>query len=206
VALLTCLLAAFLSGVWIGRGADAGGAPPPPRVAQAPTPEAPLEQLAFFSEREPGARTGTPAPTATAAPTPKPATAADGREDPTAGEAMRRTLEAEVAAAREPAPVVAVAPPEPTATARATAAAPPSAAAGRFFVQVYSSTNAARAQEIVGQLRKAGFAVQLSEVVKDGLKSSRVRVGPFESRERARRPAERLRREFGLDTWVTDTP
>jgi cell division septation protein DedD len=224
VALLICLLAAFLSGVWIGRGGGTGQ--PPPRVAQAtPVPEATLEQLTFFTEKEPGARTGArreePRPAATAppaTPTPLPAPGAV-REDPTGGEAMRRNIEEQVAAAREPAPTIAVVTPAPTRsspprptpppTAPAAAATPAAGAASSaapFFVQVYSSTNGARAREIVAQLRKAGFKVQLSESARAGATNYRVRVGPYGSREGAQAPAERLRREFRLDTWVTDTP
>ncbi|KAB2959613.1 MAG: hypothetical protein F9K18_11505, partial [Thermoanaerobaculia bacterium] len=45
VVLLTCLLAAFLSGVWVGRGAEPAtrvAAAPPPSVAPASPP---IEQL-----------------------------------------------------------------------------------------------------------------------------------------------------------------
>ena len=78
---------------------------------------------------------------------------------------------------------------------------------GKLFVQVYSSTNGARAREIVAQLKKGGFKVQLNETPKSGGQTSyRVRVGPYDSRSAADTAAGRLRREFRLDTWVTDTP
>ena len=58
VALLICMLAAFLSGVWIGRGGATTA--PPPVVAQAPAVHEPqLEQLTFFTGKEPGARSAT---------------------------------------------------------------------------------------------------------------------------------------------------
>jgi DedD protein len=196
VALLTCMLAAFLSGVWIGRGGASSS--PPPAVAQAPAPNEPqLEQLTFFTGKEPGARTATAVATPPpAAPRPAPTTAAPPPAIETA----------------TPAPAPAVAPtPKPTAAkpapTPAPAAARPAAATGKIFVQVYSSTNGARAREIVAQLKKGGFKVQLNETPKSGGQTSyRVRVGPYDSRSAADTAAGRLRREYRLDTWVTDTP
>jgi cell division septation protein DedD len=243
VVLLTCLLAAFLSGVWVGRGAA-----PATRVAALPAPPSssapaapPIEQLTFFAGKEPGARS--PAKPAEV-PAPKPvAPEAKSAEDP-ATEAMRRTLEAEMAAHREatpqrapepePAPKpeearsTAPAPLEPGARARQpstppapapTRAAPPAspvapapaakpavAAAGSTWIQVYSSTNGARAREIAEQLRKASFPVVVAEIAKDGPTAWRVRVGPFSTRAKADAAATRLRREQRLDTWITDAP
>ncbi len=224
VALLVCLLAAFLSGVWVGQ--DAGGrqavAPPPP-----PPAGEPLEQLTFFNGREPGERsTAQPAvPAATAAPAQR--ETAEPEPDP-AAEAMRRTLEAEMAANREPevaAPAAAPAAaaivaeagsrtrqtpatttPAPTVeTARPAASTAPIAAAGTW-VQVYSSTNGERAREIVASLRRAKFPVVLAQLPRDGASQYRVRVGPYPARDRAEAAAARLRREHRLDTWITDTP
>lgn len=131
VVLLTCLLGAFLSGVWVGKGAETGQAATP--VVPSPAEAEPIEQLSFFG-REPGTRTaarpaesgaeGTsparPASPAPVAPSPatsirSPATSAEPAEssassassassEDSAAERMRRTLEAEMAAHREPAP------------------------------------------------------------------------------------------------------
>lgn len=216
VALLSCLLAAFLSGVWLGRG-GATAAPARPQLAQAPTPEPQLEQLTFFSAKEPGARatapapraTATPAAAATAAPAPEPeVVVAPAATDEPEAEALRRNLEGAIDAGRvESRPPT----PAPTAAPRATAtaaarAAEPAPAGGRFFVQVYSSTNAPRARQIVADLRKAGFQVVLSEPAAGTTGNYRVRVGPYENRERAEAAAKRLQREHRLDYWVTDTP
>ena len=201
VALLTCMLAAFLSGVWIGRSGASSS--PPPAVAQAPAPNEPqLEQLTFFTGKEPGART------ATAVATPAPAAP---RPAATAAAPPPAIVTSTPAPAR-PTPVPTAAPTAKPAAARptpATAAAPakPAAAAGKLFVQVYSSTNGARAREIVAQLKKGGFKVLLNETPKSGGQTSyRVRVGPYESRSAADPAAGRLRREYRLDTRVTDTP
>ncbi len=257
VVLLTCLLGAFLSGVWVGRGAEgvvSASNNPPPRIV---APE-PVEQLTFFSGREPGARsaqtTPTPGqlpPTSRAASSVPPAAAPPPpvvAEDP-ATEAMRRTLEAEMEAHREPS---VAAEPEPEPTTRAAAAAPtaiaqsptepgartsrrpadvqPAAtpgsptstarvapappaptvaptARGSFWIQVYSSSNGARAQEIATSLRRAGFSVLLAELPKAGAPAThRVRVGPYETRAKAEPTATKLRRDHRLDTWITDTP
>lgn len=237
VVLLSCLLVAFLSGVWVGRGAEpARAAAPSP--APAPPAGEPIEQLSFFSGKEPGARTA-PRPAAPA-PAPEPASAVVDE----AADSMRRTLEAEMEANRErpssPAPAPAApapAAPAPAATSTPVSAgerttrtppaaspapatrpaapapaappapvAPATAPQGKVWIQVYSSSNGVRAREIVDQLKRANFTAVLGETTKDGQTVYRVRVGPYEKRERAERVAERLRREHRLDTWVTDAP
>ncbi|MGE0638882.1 MAG: SPOR domain-containing protein [Thermoanaerobaculia bacterium] len=218
VALLTCLLVAFLSGVWIGRGGEEAAATPPPAATeQAASAEPPLEQLTFFNG-SPAAETQAPAAAAppAAAPVEKAASS-----PPDASDSLRANLEATMAANREtPAMKLAVgertgapaeAPAAPPAAAKAetrpaaTAPAAP-AARGNVFVQVYSSSNGARAREIVAQLRKAGFRVVLAEAPKGAGRNFRVRVGPYETKSQADADATRLRRDHRLDTWVTDSP
>lgn len=214
VALLVCMLAAFLSGVWIGRG-GATSAKPAPVVAQPASGSEPqLEQLTFFTGKEPGARTAVATPPPAAPVVPRPAATAPALP-------ATRPAPLTTPTPAPPAPEVAVARATPT-PARATAApaatpAPTSAkpgtakavppAAGKLYVQVYSSNNGARAKEIVTRLRKGGFKVQLTETPKSGSQTNyRVRVGPYDGRSEADRAASRLRREYRLDTWVTDTP
>ncbi|MEO7793185.1 MAG: SPOR domain-containing protein [Thermoanaerobaculia bacterium] len=245
VVLLTSIVAAFLSGVWIGRGGSSPARQTPGITEAAAAPaEPPLEQLTFFNGKEPGARgAGTSAaaagrPTAAisnrdtpastdastrapgAAAPPNATTAEESAADATdATETMRQNLDATMAANRTvPAPAPATtapakpagAPAKPAAAPFKEAAAGPTAAkpavAGKIFVQVYSSTNATRAREIVAQLRKAGFAVVVAETAKGSGKNSRVRVGPYSERAKADAAAIRLRREFRLETWVTDSP
>lgn len=239
VVLLTSIVAAFLSGVWIGRG---GSSPARPTAgiseAAAPPADPPLEQLTFFNGKEAGARTpGGPPPASATAAAPRPAPAIESRDavPPAAGdteaaedsatEAMRRNLDATMAANRTvpppaapagsrgttaPATAPASAPTKPAATKPAAAPAKEAAAkpavAGKIFVQVYSSNNAARAKEIVAQLRKAGFAVVVAEIPKGGGTNHRVRVGPYAERAKADAAATKLRRDFRLETWVTDSP
>lgn len=249
VVLLTSIVAAFLSGVWIGRGGSTPARPTAGIAEAAAAPaEPPLEQLTFFNGKEAGARAaaGTAAPATTpgaasarppAAPSAgAPAGTEDVAAEERATEEMRQNLDATMAANRTvPATPPGEASPPPAGTRVTTPAAAPAkpaaapakpaatpavpakeaatkpaaakpAATGKIFVQVYSSNNAARAQEIVAQLRKAGFAVVVAEIPKGGGKNHRVRVGPYADRTKADAAATRLRRDFRLETWVTDSP
>lgn len=235
VVLLTSIVAAFLSGVWIGRGGSSAARTPPAVSAAAATPaDAPLEQLTFFNGKEAGARSAVPS----AAPATRPPAAIPSRDaappasdeaaaEDRATEEMRQNLDATMAANRtvpSPAPPAgtrvttpaagpAAAPAKPAPSPAKPAAAPAKeaatakpAATGRIYVQVYSSNNAARAKEIVAQLRKAGFAVVVAETKKGSGTNHRVRVGPYAERTKADAAAARLRRDFRLETWVTDSP
>ncbi|HSM14722.1 MAG TPA: SPOR domain-containing protein [Thermoanaerobaculia bacterium] len=230
VVVLATLLGAFLSGVWIGRDSGVRRAVATPQPAPAEPAEPPAEQLTFFSQKAPAAKT-------------RPAAAPAATEDAET-ETMRRTLEAEMAASREtpeaaPAQVAAApAPDEPPATPGsrrrqrpaaepaaepapaapapaptpkpaakpAPAASPAPAESAGTWVQVYSSTNGERAREIAAQLRRAGFPVVVAELPIGGDTNWRVRVGPYDTREKAEQAATRLRREQSLDTWVTSAP
>ncbi|HEX2165366.1 MAG TPA: SPOR domain-containing protein, partial [Thermoanaerobaculia bacterium] len=59
------------------------------------------------------------------------------------------------------------------------------------------------AERVVDRLRDGGERPHLSPVEVDGQTMYRVRLGPFPDREEAARVAERVRRGFGLDTWIT---
>lgn len=227
VVLLTCLVTAFLSGVWIGRGGSSPARNTPATLeAAAPSSEPPLEQLTFFNGKEPGARTtgAAAAPPAAERVAPPSAPAAATAEE-RATETMRQNLDATMAANRTlpspgaapPAAATQPAPPaaspaaapvqaKPAAAAKKEPAVAKPAAAGKTFVQVYSSTNGTRAKEIVAQLRKGGFTVVVTETPKGGGTNYRVRVGPYAERNKAEAAATRLRRDFRLETWVTDSP
>jgi len=140
VALLICLLVAFLSGVWIGRGGAEEAAVKTPPAAPAGAADAPIEQLSFFNGTETagGAKSAVPAPSA-APVKPEPAAAAKpeaappvatGTPAPPAGDAsdaMRQNLEATMAANRET-PAMKMAVGERTGQAPATAGSPPASA------------------------------------------------------------------------------
>jgi len=202
VILLVCVVAAFFSGVWVARE---GGEPDAarPQAAEAEAPEHRPDELSFFEEepmdrprelgevaREPRADTtlredvegsGRPAtPPQPAASAPAPETARD-RESPDAAEPARPGRRARD---RDPTPSG-------------------SLATGDVVIQVFSSSEEAKAREVLGRLEKNGFRAFLSPVADAGRTLYRVRVGPFEHRSEAEEVAERLRRALNLETWIT---
>jgi hypothetical protein len=255
VVLLVCLLAAFFSGVWIGRGsADRNGGEP--QVARlAPPPEATegrnLEELKFFSDESGAKRRGkgrgeaangasapagsspsaAPAPqeeTETAAPPPPPTR----RTPPPAPEAdesaaapappSRRSAPAPAAAPARPAERTASAPPPSDdsvavvhsrrlpdeAGARtadtSTGGAVAQSGTGSTVIQVFASADSNEAKKVRDRLARGGERAFLSPLTVDGRTMYRVRVGPFASRSLAQKEADRVRRAYKLDTWLTE--
>lgn len=231
VVLLLCMLGAFFSGVWVGRG---GSSEPPVVKAAAPAKgDSPLEEYAFFSDSA-KTRTGeTAAPAAppahppaiapapddvppAATPTPKGTTlAADMGAKPTAtpagpesmGEAGEPPLPKgdEPAAAKSPEPAPAPAAPAPAApviTAPAPAPAP-TLGANEMVVQVFSSPDLAQAKGILEKLKKGGYSAFLSPVQVGTQTMQRVRIGPYTDRARAQKVADDVKKRFRLDTWIT---
>jgi cell division septation protein DedD len=199
--LLVCLVAAFLSGVWVGRG----DAPPQPaRLAEeAAAPaggEAEEEPLSFFSGGAGAADSG--------------AGAAEPAIGSGAGTTLAEDLGESVAAGEAERPVApqTVEPP-PAATPRRTEpatrpAAPPAAesappGAGEVVIQVFSSHDREQAQKIVDRLVAGGRDAYLSPVEMDGRTMYRVRIGPFADRAQAQPVADDVRRRFRLETWIT---
>jgi cell division septation protein DedD len=95
---------------------------------------------------------------------------------------------------------------EPASPAPAPSSAPPAAAPTSTWIQVYSSTNGGNAQGLAARLRRGGFGVVVLEAPSGASVTYRVRVGPYGSRAAADAAAARLRREYRLDTWITDQP
>ncbi|MBW2268269.1 MAG: SPOR domain-containing protein [Deltaproteobacteria bacterium] len=118
--------------------------------------------------------------------------------------------------AGEPAALPEVAAPAPRPAAVRPAAEPrdatrmrpetlaPTAAAGRFAVQVGAFGEADSAERLAAKLRGRGFDVYVSPGVAAGQARWRVRVGPSPTREEAERSAARLKAEEQLPTWVLD--
>ena len=212
VVLLICVVASFFSGVWIGR--RAGGVTAEGQVAELaveeggdePTEgeEPALRRLRFFTdERDQG-------------------DGADGQEseDPPLAEIIEEpspetTLLEDVSqrgsgdgntgvAASEPPPSPpVVTPPITTPPAGTTPSATTAEPTSGHVVQVFSSTDEAQAQRLVERLGNGGFPAFISPFEDRGQIKYRVRVGPYRERSRADEAADRLRREFRLDTWVT---
>jgi cell division protein FtsN len=248
VILLTCLVAAFFSGVWIGREATARAAQeqivrntPPPQDAEGKN----LEELEFFDPKAkkdhkdhkkdatatsqdavekpvPGAsspvqptpaqappkkttladelagrRTGTPAK-------PEPAAEAPAAATPKPAAGPKRAAPAPAPAADEEAADEAPVPvPKKTAKAHdktATAAA----GKGAYVIQVFSSADKAQADRIRAKLAGGGQKAFLSPIERGGRTMYRVRVGPFKSHDDAQKVADKVRKAYRLDTWVTE--
>jgi DedD protein len=101
---------------------------------------------------------------------------------------------------------------EPTPAAAAPAAAPEvstpaptsaTAQAGELVIQVFFSSDQEKAQNLVSQLAGGGFPAFLSPVEVGGETMYRVRLGPYDQRSAAEAAAERVRRNYKLDTWIT---
>lgn len=202
--LLVCLVAAFLSGVWVGRG-DA--APSPPRVVEETPVEGGADEpepLSFFSREaggagEAGAGDAEPNRPPGARPSgAEPTLAEELGESVGAGETDRPA--APRSAGGEEAPAAPRGPREEPRTSREPAEP---AGSGDFVIQVFSSRDREQAQSIVERLVAGGRDAYLSPVEMDGQTMYRVRIGPFADRERAAEVAEEVRRRFKLDTWIT---
>jgi DedD protein len=152
----------------------------------------------------------TVAPAAPAAPAPAPAT-------PVAPAAVAAVTPAPVAA--PPAPVVAAPAPAPVAPAPAAAARPAddsarakalledkpvtteSAAELRLVVQVGAFSDVAKAREVRQKLEKAGFKTYTQVADSKEGKRTRVRVGPFSSKDEADKAAAKIK-TLGLTVTI----
>ncbi len=251
VILLTCLVAAFFSGVWIGREATARAAQeqivrntPPPQDAEGKN----LEELEFFDKNKKGADPTKSDPQEAARPAPgstliedlgvrkTPATQTPPQEEPAPPPQARPAQEAPAAPAPDPAQArlerrkaraaaaaaaaapaaqetPAEAPPEPAAKPvkatpkagkTAKSAAAPATPKGAYVIQVFSSADQAQADRIRARLVAGGQTAYLSPIDRGGRTMYRVRVGPFKSRDEAQKVADKVRKGYKLDTWVTE--
>lgn len=130
----------------------------------------------------------------------------EGRRSSGRGDRQRiREIQADPAPVEEtdePAPAPA---PKPTpAPRRNRAAAEPRLAAGQVVIQVFSSPELDQAERVRERLTGGGHKAFLSPVEVAGRTMYRVRIGPFDSRDRAQTVAEQVRRGYKLDTWVTE--
>jgi len=202
VILLVCLVAAFFSGVWVGRdGAEAGGDEPARAEAPPPAEEEregrPADELSFFEEAPPAQPPPRDLGKVAEQPRPESTLREDlgdgaGEESPDAGaEAGDRPARE---ARKEPAPAGETRPEANPAGSLAT---------GDVVIQVLVSSEEDKARDVLDRLRASGFRAFLSPVADGGRTLYRVRVGPFEEKAEAERVAERLRRTFDLETWIT---
>lgn len=207
VVLLTCVLAAFVSGVWVGRN---GSSPLPvgdPQLASVETPPGDLDELEefkFFSDQEQNASSGELREVVT---DPSTGSNSDGstrsetpRNEPPPPRPQIQSPPANVAPPPpRPAPPP-PAPPPPRATARPAPAAAPS---GGVVIQVLSTRDEAKAKRILNQLKQGGYPAFMSPVQVGTQVNYRVRVGPYEQRPVAEKAAAEVNSKFTLDTWIT---
>ncbi len=245
VILLACLLAAFFSGVWIGRGGIDPRRDQMVRATPPPQPSAEgrnLEELKFFADR-PNKKAGKSTEKPTDKPAEKPeekpaeaaaaATPAPAPDAGAAGTTLQQDLEPPARSAPParsprtprpaPAPVVRSTPPapvreepaeeparpepvQPRSVERASSSQPGSGSAGgpgSVVIQVFASADQAEAGRVRDRLSKGGQAAFLSPLTVEGRTMYRVRIGPFANRPKAQVVAEKVRKNFKLDTWLT---
>lgn len=209
VVLLVCVVVAFVSGVWVGRGG--GSEAPGIEVAGAVAEEGPSEEaeatavgeLNFFAEKpDTSAREGGDLVESAEKPN-APTTLLEDvsrdqgpqetpREEPPAPRAEVEESRAEASAAELLA-----------STGVTETASPPAPAQGEHVIQVFSSTDQQQARQLIQTLTSGGYPAFLSPVEVRGQTMYRVRIGPYADPKEAESVAERVRKSYRLDTWVT---
>ncbi len=167
----------------------------------------PLDTPIETPAREPAAplRTGPPPK-----PAPLPAVPADAGNEIAAAPPPAAPISASVVPAPSPrasAPVVAAAPaalaskpdPEPAAPPKPVAvvappAPAPAASAGRYVVQVGAFTDAATLREARARVEKLGLKTYTQVIEAEGKPRTRVRLGPYATRDEADAAASKLKR------------
>lgn len=216
VLVLGCLLAAFFAGVYVGRD---GSMPALMAQTDAGAEETPAEETEgaaepdafdFFSEGEPEQAPPQPREIAEQAdPNTTLLEDVDGEPRPRQEAQAEPPAEAPAREAEPPRPAAGEqqepqrqGPVEQQETAPAPAAATAEAGGG-LVIQVFSSDSYEQAQQVVERLRGGGITAFLSPVEVNDRTMHRVRVGPYSERARAEEIAQRVRRDFQLDTWIT---
>jgi DedD protein len=148
-------------------------APPAVRASAAVVTAAPAEEI-IEPAHAPAKPPATAASTPTAAPAPKPAPSAAAPKPPVANDGQRAK---------------ALLDDKPTVPA-ASASAPGEA---RFVVQVGAYTDAAALRDARQKVEKLGLKTYTQVIETDAGKRTRVRVGPFATREEADRTSARLK-------------
>jgi DedD protein len=84
---------------------------------------------------------------------------------------------------------------------KAAASAAPKSGPGTFFIQVVALSEADKARQVQQQIAKAGISVYTESVTAGGSKVTRVRAGPFATREEAERARTKLQ-DMGFEGKV----
>lgn len=212
VVLLVCVVAAFFSGVWIGRQGDG---PPAAQIAEVDSNDAvaagengEVEELKFFTDES---TEGTPSLSEVAEDPKAETTLAEdvGVAEASGDEGVepRLTVEEEPSPSAQNATIESAEPGEAGATE--SDSTPPARASevqmaeGDHVIQVFSSADESQAKKLISQLSGGGFPAFLSPVEVGGQTMYRVRIGPYTELSEAETVAAQVRRSFKLDTWVT---
>jgi cell division protein FtsN len=196
VGLLSCMVVAFLSGVWVGNN---GGVDAQTQLAEATetlqeSPTGQLGELNFFAQQQDSPPSEPPLAQVTDAP----------RPDTTLREEVSRKVQVQ----SSPATPTAKTPPRklrasPTSKPTTNKTEAEIAADGPSVIQVFSSKDQLQADRLVDKLVAGGFpAFAISEDV-EGNTVYRVRIGPYRARERAEDVAVLVKKSFKVDTWIT---
>lgn len=207
VVVLVCLLVAFFAGVWIGRGAPRevladGG------TATAEAKPAPKDELSFFTDRpaEPAAEKP-PMPTVSPIPVPPPAPAETRPEPEPVAVPEPPAPQPEPVQADPPKPEPArTEPPKPEPAATKPPAATPAPVSGPLVIQVFTSSDEAKARDMLKKVKAKGFKAYLSPTKSGGKTVYRVRVGPFQKEADAKTTSAQIKKQFKLDPWITRSP
>jgi len=203
VVLLACIFIAFFSGIWIGRQDNSQQVlEASQQTVEAAADALDLGTLQFFSDSADESK----AKPAKAEPLKAEKSGTTLLEDVRGEEAKE-----EAASASPPAPQPSEEPriepvTTPPAATEAIATKPPAApvpTAGQLVIQVFSAADQTQAQGLKDRLTTAGLAAFISPVEVGGRMMHRVRIGPFDDKAEASAVADRVRRDFKLDTWIT---
>lgn len=197
VVLLVCVLGAFLAGVWVGReGSPIVTTVEPQAISSGVTEgDSPLEELDFFDAGD--------EPAAEMEARPPAGESQDEPSTPVIIEELGGGETEDQTAAAVPLPLPPPISSEPERSATPDPDPVETAAAGEFVVQVFSSSDEEQARRVLERLRAGEYPAQLSPVDVDGRPMYRVRVGPYVDRADAQEIADRIRRAYRLDTWIT---
>lgn len=209
VVVLVCLLVAFFAGVWIGRGAPREVLADDGTTATNPTPAA-KDELSFFADRpaEPAAQKP-PMPTVSPIPAPTPPLAEPRPEPEPEPVAVPEppAPEPEPVKADPPKPEPArTAPPKPEPAATKPPAATPAPVSGPLVIQVFTSSDEAKAKDMLKKLKAKSFKAYLSPTKSAGKTVYRVRVGPFQKEADAKTTSAQIKKQFKVDPWITRSP
>ncbi len=211
VILLSCVLAAFVSGVWVGRNGSGPATTEGEQVAAAdasPKDLEKFEEFKFFSDRE-GVDDQSGSELRELAKEPRQGTTLT--EDVTSAGSSRQSApaaEPQQPARRPPPPPTTQAAPPQTSPAPApsqTVKPAPTQVSQNdgLVIQVLSTRDEARAKRILNQLKQGGYPAFLSPVEVGSQVNYRVRVGPYRERPPAVKAASEVNSKFKLDTWIT---